>query len=196
MSKLTLGTTHFDDYSGLWATLQSIRLYHQDAMSDCELLVVDNNPTSPHGQAARDLIESWLGPARWIPAPDAVGTAPAKDRVFREANGDAVLYLDCHVLVQPGAIAKLIQYYDQHPGTKDLLSGPMLYDNLTDISTHFADEWRGEMWGTWAMDERGRNPDAEPFSIPAMGMGLCTCHRSRTARSRESIRCEPRFLQS
>jgi len=188
MPKLTIGTTHFDDYTGLWATLQSLRLYHADVLPDFELLVIDNHPDSPHGTAARDLIQSWIGEARWVAAPDAIGTAPAKELVFREATGDAVLYLDCHVLVVPGAIKRLIEYYDQHPDTRDLLSGPLLYDNLTEVATHFADVWRGEMWGIWDVDERGKDPEAEPFPIPAMGMGLCSCRRDAWVGFNERFR--------
>lgn len=174
--KLTIGTTHFDDFTGLWATVQSLRLHHQDVMDDCELLVIDNHPESPHGKAAKDFCEGWAG-TRWVPEHHAVGSAPAKDRVFREARGDAVLYLDCHVLVHHGAIARLLQYYDDHAETRDLLSGPMVYDNLKEMATHFDDVWRTEMWGIWGLDERGLDPDAQPFEIPAMGMGLCSCRR-------------------
>ncbi len=174
--KLTIGTTHFDDFTGLWATIQSLRLYHADVMDQCELLIIDNHPDSPHGKAAKDFAEGWAA-TRWIPAPEAIGTAPAKDRVFREARGDAVLYLDCHVLVHPGAIAKLLRYYEQHPDTTDLLSGPMVYDNLKEMATHFDDVWRDEMWGVWGTDKRGLKLRAKPFEIPAMGMGLCSCRR-------------------
>ena len=77
------------------------------------------------------------------------GPALAKDRVFREATGEAVLCLDSHVLLAPGAIARLLEYYDAHPGTHDLLQGPLLLDHLAGVHTHFIDTWRGEMWGIW-----------------------------------------------
>ncbi|MCA9035744.1 MAG: hypothetical protein KDA91_11475, partial [Planctomycetaceae bacterium] len=63
------------------------------------------------------------------------------------------------------------------PETPDLLSGPMLYDDLTNFCTHFDDEWRAEMWGIWGSDPRGAHPEGEPFEIPAMGLGLFTCRR-------------------
>jgi hypothetical protein len=168
---------HYDDYQGLWATVQSLRVHHPEVMSDCELLVVDNNPESPHGKDASDLINGWVGNGRYLAAPDVVGTSAPRDLVFREASGDAVLCIDCHVLIEPGAISRLLAYYDSHPETMDLLSGPLVYDDLHNISTHFADEWRDHMWGTWDTDKRGVDPTAEPFEIPAMGLGLFSCRR-------------------
>ena len=34
------------------------------------------------------------------------------------------------------------------------------------------------MYGCWAMDERGQDPDAPPFDIPMQGMGLFCCRRA------------------
>ncbi|MHC4091684.1 MAG: hypothetical protein ACYSVY_15690 [Planctomycetota bacterium] len=58
--------------------------------------------------------------------------------------------MDCHVLLAPGSLGRLIDYYDQNPDCKDLLCGPLVMDDLTSTSTHFDDVWRGEMWGIWA----------------------------------------------
>lgn len=182
MPKLTIGMAHFDDYPGLWSTINGLRLYHAEALADCELLVIDNHPHSPHGKMAKDFINGWVNnnpcSARWIEYSDAIGAANAKGRVFAEATGDAVLCLDCHVMLPPGAIAKLIAYYDAHPDTRDLLSGPLVYDNLTSISTHFDDVWRGEMWGTWGTDNRGTDPNGEPFLIVGQGQGVFSCRRA------------------
>ena len=37
----------------------------------------------------------------------------------------------------PRAIARLNAYYREHPETRDLLLGPIVYDDLATISTHF-----------------------------------------------------------
>ena len=47
----------------------------------------------------------------------------------------------------------------------------MVYDDLENISTHFDPIWRGQMWGIWGSDERGKDPDGEPFEIPMQGLG-------------------------
>ncbi len=33
------------------------------------------------------------------------------------------------------------------------------------------------MYGVWATDERGKDPDSEPFEIPMQGLGLFACRR-------------------
>jgi hypothetical protein len=34
------------------------------------------------------------------------------------------------------------------------------------------------MYGCWATDERGKDPDAAPFEIPMQGLGLFACRKS------------------
>ena len=105
------------------------------------------------------------------------GTAAPRDRVFREAQGEAVLCCDSHVLFAPGAIRSLKEYYQEHPDCPDLLQGPLVYDDLQTISTHFDPVWRGEMWGIWQTDPRGQDPEGEPFEIPMQGMGVFSCRK-------------------
>ena len=174
MVALTIGMATYKDFDGVYFTIQALRMY-QD-MTDTELLVVDNFGDDH----TRDFVQSWAK-GRYVLATDAVGTAAPRDRVFREAAGDAVLCCDSHVLLVPGAVARLREYYRAHPGTRDLLQGPLIYDDLENISTHFAPEWRGQMWGTWATDERGKDPEGAPFDIPMQGLGLFSCRREAWA---------------
>ncbi len=46
------------------------------------------------------------------------------------------------------------------------------------ISTHFDPVWRDQMWGIWATDPRGLDPEGEPFEIPMQGLGVFSCRRS------------------
>jgi hypothetical protein len=110
-------------------------------------------------------------------ATDTVGTAAPRDLVFREARGEAVLCCDAHVLFAPGAIARLKAYYREHPRCVDLLQGPLLYDDLHYVATHFDPVWRDQMWGTWATDPRGEVPEGEPFEIPMQGLGVFSCRK-------------------
>lgn len=181
---LTIGMAVFDDFPGLWPTVQALRAYHAEVMAGCELIVVDNNPDSEHGKTGKDFL-GWvkgdLANARYVGLPSPRGTAVPRQLVFELAEGDAVLCLDPHVLVEPWAIARLIEYYRANPDCLDLLQGPMVYDDLRNLSTHFDDEWRAEMWGTWALDPRGdpNLPDytGEPFEIGACGLGLFSCKK-------------------
>ncbi|MFT4037319.1 MAG: glycosyltransferase [Thermomicrobiales bacterium] len=170
MVAMTIGMATYDDFDGVYFTVQALRLY-QD-LADTEILVVDNYGCD----ATKSFVESVPG-ARYLRFTDVVGTA-IRDLVFTHAEGDAVLCLDSHILFVPGAIARLRQYYADHPVTPDLLQGPLLYDNLTSISTHFDLVWRGQMWGTWGTDPRGLDPEGEPFDIPSQGLGIFSCRRA------------------
>jgi hypothetical protein len=174
--KLTIGMATFDDYDGVYFSLQALRIYHPEIVAQTDFLVIDNNPDGPCGEALKALEESTPN-YRYVPFQERSGTAASKDQVFNEAGGSFVLCLDCHVFVVPGALRRLIEYIDAHPTTMDLLQGPLLYDDLNRISTHFAPTWRGGMYGCWESDARGEDPDADPFDIPMQGMGLFACRR-------------------
>jgi lipid II:glycine glycyltransferase (peptidoglycan interpeptide bridge formation enzyme) len=168
---LTIGMATYNDFDGVYFTLQALRLY-QD-LTDTELLVIDNFGC----EHTREFVESWAR-GRYVLAPEAVGTAAPRDLVFREARGEAVLCCDSHILFAPGAIARLKAYYREHPGTVDLLQGPLLYDDLRCIATHFDPNWSDQMWGTWATDPKGEDPEGEPFDIPMQGLGVFSCRKA------------------
>jgi hypothetical protein len=170
MVALTIGMPTYNDFDGVYFTMQALR--HYQDLEDTELLVVDNYGCE-HTKA---YVEGWAG-ARYILATDAVGTAAAKNRVFAEAKGEAVLCCDSHVMFLPGVIARLKAYYQEHPHTRDLLQGPLVADDLQTISTHFDPVWIDEIWGFWATDPRGLDPDGEPFDIPMQGMGAFSCRK-------------------
>jgi glycosyltransferase involved in cell wall biosynthesis len=169
---LTIGMATYNDFSGVYFTLQALRLY-QD-LRDTELLVVDNYGC-PN---TKQLVENWVHGARYLLATEVRGTAAPRDLVFREARGEAVLCCDSHVLFAPGAIRRLKEYYRAHPDCPDLLQGPLVYDDLETISTHFDPVWRAEMWGIWATDPRGQDPEGEPFEIPMQGLGAFSCRKA------------------
>jgi hypothetical protein len=175
-TKLTVGMTTYDDYDGVYFTLQAMRLYHPEVLGDVEFLVIDNNPAGPCSEPLKRL-ENSIPNYRYVPEHTRYGTA-VRDQLFKEATTKFVLCIDCHVLLVPGALVRLIRYFDSHGKTSDLLQGPLVRDNLTIDSTHFHPEWRQGMFGYWAFDERGRDPDAEPFEIPMQGLGLFACRKA------------------
>ena len=77
----------------------------------------------------------------------------------------------------PERIPALKAYYRDHPDSRDLLQGPIVYDDLQTISTNFEPMWRGQMWGIWATDPRGVDPDGEPYEIWGQGMGVFSCRK-------------------
>jgi UDP-glucose-4-epimerase GalE len=173
---LTIGMATYDDYDGVYFTLQGIRLYHPDILRDVEFVVVDNNPNSPCGRALKD-IENSIENYRYIPKGEISGTA-VRDWVFQEARGKFVLCIDCHILIVNGALKRLIDYVRAHAQTNDLLQGPLIHDNLKDYSTHFNPEWQAGMYGTWGADPAGADPDLPPFEIPMQGLGMFACRRA------------------
>src|SRR5436305_959143 len=134
--ELTIGMAVYNDFDGVYFTLQALQLY-QD-LEHTELLVIDNYGCDE----TKKLVERWIKGARYIRATDVTGTAAPRDLVFREARGNAVLCCDCHVLFAPGAIARLKQFYREHPACNDLLQGPLLLDDKKTIATHFEPQWR------------------------------------------------------
>ena len=174
--KLTIGMATYDDFDGVYFTLQALRLYHPEILADTELLVVDNHPDGPCAQHLKNL-ENAIPGYRYVPKGEISGTA-VRDWIFQEAGGDFVLCMDCHVFVVPGALKRLIDYLDARPDTRDLLQGPLLYDDLRTISTHFRPEWRSGMYGVWDKSPAAADVDAAPFDIPMQGLGLFACRRA------------------
>jgi hypothetical protein len=174
--RLTLGMATYDDYDGVYFTLQGIRLYHSEILPDVEFVVVDNHPDGPCSKYLKAL-ENSVANYRYVPFGQWSGST-VRELVFEEAQADFVLCMDCHVFIVPGALKRLLGYLEAHPDTKDLLQGPLLDDDLSRTATHFQPEWRSGMWGHWTADERGIDPDAPPFDIPMQGLGLFACRRA------------------
>lgn len=186
MSKLTIGMLTYDDFDGVYFTIQSLRLHHAEAMEFCEFVIVDNNPDGKHAKAVAALTKWIREPVTYVPHSGSTGTA-LRNLIFEHAKTPNVLCLDSHVLLAPGALLSLIDYMTHLP-EGDLLHGPMLMDDMKGFQTHMKPVWRDGMWGIWKVDERTRSPRAEPFEIPAMGMGLFACKREAWLGFNEQFR--------
>jgi hypothetical protein len=178
VTKLTIGTTVYDDYDGLYFTIQSIRLNNPEILNRIEFVIINNNPLSTSGKEIRRMLDWIEEPVTYLEF-SKYNTPFLKGRVFDLAETEYVLVLDCHVLLDPGCLTKLLNFYDQKKDKGNLLQGPLIYDNLTGIATHYdLSKWGSHMWGVWATDKRGLDKNAEPFEIPAQGMGLFSCRKS------------------
>ncbi len=174
--KLTIGMATYDDYDGVFFSVQAIRMYHPEVTADTEILVIDNHPDGPCAAHLKKL-DKFVDGFRYIPFNNANGTSATRNAIFSHATGKYVLTIDCHVLIVAGAIKKLLEYYTNNPESRDLLQGPMIADDLTELSTHFDPVWKGGMYGVWGHDARGDNPDGPPFEIPMQGLGLFSCRK-------------------
>lgn len=166
---LTIGLPTYDDFDGVYFTLQALKAYHD--LDDVELLVVDTKP-----EACKDTknVCNSIG-ASYFHRPDCQGTAPAKNAVFELAKGKFVMCIDCHVLLVKDSVKKLKEYLRKNQETKNIIHGPLLYDDQKNISTHFDQQWRGQMYGTWGNDPRVNF--TEEFEIPMQGGGLFVCKK-------------------
>jgi hypothetical protein len=156
-TKLTIGMATHSDYDGCYFTLQSLR-FHQD-VRDCEFVIVDNSPNSEHGKELQALLPALAhsNPVKYVKFENSGGTTQTREAIFIHAEGEAVLVMDCHVLLRPNSIARLKKFYDDNPNTLDLFSGPMMSDSLGMCMSHFEPVWRGQMWGIWAQAWRDQN---------------------------------------
>ncbi len=169
--KLTIGMATYQDFEGIWAAVQALRLY-QD-LADCEILVIDN----ADNQATAHFCAGAAGVRREVYT-EIQGTAAPRNEVFARAQGGAVLCMDSHVMLAPGAVARLVAWYDAHPGTLDLFQGPLLYDDGHNVGSGWRDSWGSDgMWGEWAQDARADDPEGEPFPIWGQGLGIFSCRR-------------------
>ena len=168
--KLTIGMAVYDDYDGVYFTVQALRLYHD--LRDVEILIVDNNPTSASSGHIHNLVNRANGQGdtagvRHIGHQGVVGTASPRNRVFEEAQAPWVMCMDSHVMLPPGAVSRLLAHIDEHPEQRDMLCGPLWYDPLDPkfVATHFIDMWRSEMWGVWGQAWQFPTFGGERFTV-------------------------------
>lgn len=160
--RLTIGMATYDDSSGVYFTIQSLRMYHD--LTDCEIVVVDNKGD----KSLKDWCEYWgKGLIRYLYHP-IVGTSSPRHRVFKVAKGEYVICIDCHVMLAPGSLDRLWE-------GDDLIHGALAYDDFHSYILEMKDEWRGEMWGVWA--DGVKDLPKEPFEIWGHGLGLFGCKK-------------------
>jgi hypothetical protein len=171
MKRLTIGMAVYDDYDGVYFSVQAIRLYHPEILERSDLLVVDNQPESAAGKATAAFLKRIGG--RYETFTEWQGTT-VKNQVFTIADTDYVLCMDCHVFFPPGSLQYLLHYLDFRGNDKDLIQGPLIDDNFKVSATHQDANWRSEMWGTWARQELS----TEPVVIPQQGTGVMACTKA------------------
>ena len=173
---LTIAMATYDDYDGVFFSVQSLRIYHQLCRTDAvQFMVLDGNPNSEHGKACKSFIENQAR-GKYI-SYHGVPSSFNKYKTVDNADGKYVLIMDCHVILEPNAISSLIDYFAHNPDCKDLIQGPLWYDDLVNISTHFDQKWSGDMYGTWQTNKLAYDK-GDPFEIEMQGMGLLAFEKS------------------
>lgn len=172
---LTIGMATYDDYDGVYFSIQSLRLHHKICNSDeVEIILVDNNPHSRHGKANESFIK-WVKNGKYIPYTFKKSTA-IRNEIFRNASGKYCISMDCHVLFCEGAIDALLDYYKENPECKNIVQGPLVYDHIdyNSASTNFKPGWGAGMYGKWETRSEELR-EGKPFEIPMQGLGVFSC---------------------
>ena len=180
MAKLTIGMLTFDDFHGVYFTLQAIRMYHKEVLDQIEMLVIDNNPDGPHGQEVRNLINGL--PNTHYSAVRGKSSSTLKNLIFELSNTEYTMCMDCHVLLEQGSLAKLLQFYEAYPACDDLLQGPLLAENGDVIATEMMPAFRGQNFGIWHTEEQGKIATNNAYEIAMHGMGMFVCRTTAWPR--------------
>ncbi len=166
----------YDDYDGVFFSIQALRMYHELCRTNyVEFIILDNNAKSVHGQECKKFASVQTG-VKYIEYNETQSSFN-KYKIVDHATGKYILIIDCHVLIQSGGIDSLISYFNSNPNCKNLIQGPLWYDDLNNVSTHFDPRWSGDMYGVWSTDYESYNKN-EPFEITMQGMGLCAFEKS------------------
>src|SRR3982751_3495896 len=111
--RLCVGMATYDDFDGVYFTVQAMRLAHPEVLAETSFLVLDNHPEGETAGALRALADK-VPDVRYVPFRAFRATA-VRDLVFREAAADVVMCVDPHVLVRPGALRALLDYFAAAP---------------------------------------------------------------------------------
>lgn len=170
---LTVGMATYDDFDGAYFSIQALKLYHDIfSYDDVEIIVIDNNPSSEHAKCLKSFIQ-WSKNIKYIEYKSKTSTS-IRNEIFNNARGKYTVSMDSHVLFVPGAFDSLIRYYAQNPECKNIIHGPLLYDNLSSCATHFKPVWDTGMYGQWDTDNKNLEK-GYPFEIPMQGLGVFSC---------------------
>jgi len=186
---LTVGMACYRNWDESWSTLEALRTYHGDSFA---VVVVDNAPESD----GRLRHTAQACAAAYYHRPDLSGTSRPRAAVFDFARTPWVACIDSHVLIEPGGVAALEEYARAHPGSADILTGPLIGDDGRWSATHWQPTGAG-LWGVWGRSadfaarwgesgspgfDRGAARAAvdrlAPFEIPMMGLGLWAMRRA------------------
>lgn len=171
---LSVALTVYDDYDGAFFTLQSIRMHH--SAFNFKIIVVDQNPESEYGKLLKSFVENIGG--KYLPQTDLSGPSHGRNLCMETADTPWVLMMDCHVLLTPDALNHLrIAIETQTVLSSDLIHGPLLYDRLDDMASHWKPGWNEDCYGTWAFDVRASHEHGQPFEIPMSGVGLMVVNK-------------------
>lgn len=175
--RLTIGMASYDDFDGTFFTIQSIYSYLSAELDvSYEFLIIDNNPRGEIAQALKQFAEI-MPNTRYVAYDHIQGTAAAKNQVFVHAKGEIILCLDSHILLMPGSITALLEYFSSHPDTENLVQGPILINDHRLYFSCMADKWFNGFYGEWCIEDASESRQSEDREIKMQGMGAFACRK-------------------
>ena len=197
-NKLTIGMAVYDDYNGVYFTIQSIRAnmmnyrFSAHTHKEIDFVVVDNNPESDQGKATCQFCKN-VG-VNYVPYSTVRGTAAAKNQVFKHAQTDWAMCVDSHVILNYETVDSLLSFANNDVfKRKTLYHGRLVLDKFNEGYDYMDPVWRGGMYGVWgdpvkihekanSSDSSKENPEDVVTTvfggeIPMHGMGLFLMHR-------------------
>ena len=165
---LTIGMATYDDFDGVYFTLQALRAYHPHV----PVLVIE---TTPKRSQRVEAVTLSIG-GKYLHRPDLTGTAAPRSALFSLAETPWVCCVDSHVLFEPGAVQAMLEWCVAHPESRDLVQGPLVADDGRLKLSHWRREGNSALWGTWDTDPRVHG--TEPFEIEMQGLGQFLMRRA------------------
>lgn len=151
---LTIGSAVIPaDYAGWWATYNEIRTHHRSVCERVEFIAVNNRPGEKGSEDIKDRLlgkfSTHMAGCKYVEAGERWGTAYPRNKIFQHASGLFTLCCDPHISFEPEQLELTLQHIEKNMDSMDLYTGPMIYDDKDTCATHFDDQFRGGMWGTW-----------------------------------------------
>ncbi len=166
---LTIGMATHKEPEDVWFTLTALHANHPKV----RYVVVDN---SPERCRRTEAITRAVG-GSYYHRPDLTGTSKPRDAVFRFAETPWVMCIDSHVILESGAVQAALDFARMYPDSRDIIQGPLVYDDGHSVSTHWRQTTPAGLWGMWDSDP-GLLVGATAKEIPMMGLGLWLMRRA------------------
>jgi glycosyltransferase involved in cell wall biosynthesis len=163
--KWTIGLPCYNNFPEVFFTVQSLRLHHD--MSNKEIVVVDNYGDD----LLRDfVVKKGNGVVRYVLSNKTQGVSAAKNAVFDVAEGENVLIIDSHILIQRGC-------FDVDIPENTFVQGIAVGNGFDRYSYQWSPRWNAGMWGVFEWKTESEMPK-EPVDIWGMGAGFFACKRN------------------
>jgi hypothetical protein len=79
----------YDDFDGVWFTIQAICVYHPEVRDDISFVVIDNHPEGPAAEPL-EALSGYVANYRYVPFSGFRGTA-VHDLAFHETDASTAM---------------------------------------------------------------------------------------------------------